>query len=112
MNSCALVPFFPCGWEVRRGKESDHRCLAATVPGREGGRGRGGRGGIVKGEEAGCCWVVWGAHEEEAVVVLLEPGCHVVGVEDGEGGCLLQALGAHHGDVGIGDGEDGGRACG
>ena len=47
------------------------------------------------------------AHDEETVEVLLEPGGHVVGVEDRQGGGFFQTLGAHHGDVGVRNGEDG-----
>mmetsp|Transcript_46287 Transcript_46287/g.117179 ORF Transcript_46287/g.117179 Transcript_46287/m.117179 type:complete len:831 (+) Transcript_46287:42-2534(+) len=44
---------------------------------------------------------------EQAGVVLLQAGGHVVGVEDGQRGGLLQPLGAHHRDVRVRDGEDG-----
>mmetsp|Transcript_15495 Transcript_15495/g.27429 ORF Transcript_15495/g.27429 Transcript_15495/m.27429 type:complete len:263 (-) Transcript_15495:973-1761(-) len=49
---------------------------------------------------------------EQASVMVLQAGGHVVGVENGQRGGLLQTLGAHHGDVGVRDGQDGGRAVG
>ena len=52
-----------------------------------------------------------GALVEDGVGVL-EAGGDVVGVEDGDARGVGEAGGAHHGDIGVGDGEDAGAAPG